>query len=104
MVNTVEREAVQAEWENWLLDENERCDQAGAMLRTMKESAPTSSASSDKKSKKAKKQDDKQKKLGHQEMGEEDTRALKDWYKEYCGSCRADRETVFGRRDGVTLA
>ncbi|KAI1460736.1 hypothetical protein F4805DRAFT_374009 [Annulohypoxylon moriforme] len=34
-VNSVEREVVRAEWENWLLDENHRCEQVEAKRRNL---------------------------------------------------------------------
>ncbi|KAH7049162.1 hypothetical protein B0J12DRAFT_625143 [Macrophomina phaseolina] len=33
LVNRVEREVLQAEWENWVLDENVRCKRVGDMIR-----------------------------------------------------------------------
>lgn len=33
VVNSIEREITQAEWETWLLEENARCRQLGAMIR-----------------------------------------------------------------------
>ena len=33
VVNTIEREVLQAEFENWLLEENVRCKHLGAILR-----------------------------------------------------------------------
>jgi len=34
MVNSIERETLQAEWDNWLLDENIKCDQIGQLLKS----------------------------------------------------------------------
>lgn len=35
IVNSVERELIQSEWENWLVDENLRCEHAGSILREL---------------------------------------------------------------------
>ncbi|KAH7041118.1 PH domain-containing protein [Microdochium trichocladiopsis] len=102
MVNTVEREAVQAEWENWLLDENERCDQAGTLLKGM-QSGGNSTTATTTKSKKEKKlaQQQKQKK---DEAEQDKARAeLEAWYQEYCGSCRADRDAVLEAKEVLSL-
>ncbi|GME25198.1 hypothetical protein GTA08_BOTSDO03488 [Neofusicoccum parvum] len=37
LVNRVEREVLQAEWENWVLDENVRCRRVGDMIRKRNE-------------------------------------------------------------------
>jgi hypothetical protein len=88
IVNSLEREMVQSEWENWLADENSRCDQlqihleageikAKAMAEAQGES-PTLFAQrvvmGDKK--------DDRKSL------------LKSWHNEYCGSCRKDARAL----------
>lgn len=33
VINSIEREVLQAEWENWLIEENVKCKHMGAVLR-----------------------------------------------------------------------
>lgn len=67
LVNRVEKETIQAEWENWLLDEGVRCQRVGRILHA----ADSSTAGEVKKSRRE---------------------ALRQWYDEYCESCRRERE------------
>lgn len=102
MVNTVEREAVRAEWENWLLDETEKCDQAGALLGGLQgRGSGNSDGSASKKDKQS--NGKKGKDAEQQEREEQTTRELAAWYDEYCGSCRADRDAVLGGREELGL-
>ncbi|CAK7233876.1 SNF1-interacting protein [Sporothrix curviconia] len=68
VVNNVEREMVQSEWENWLADETQRCDQVGTMLAERGEN----------------KQKNDEKETQRRAM-------LARWHESYCGSCRADQ-------------
>lgn len=79
VVNNVEREMMKAEWENWLLDENNRCRQVQAMLQE-------EGGKGDAKVKGW------QKALGAEprERGDE----LRTWHDEYCGSCRLEQDRL----------
>jgi len=114
MVNTVEREAVRAEWENWLFDEMEKCDQAGALLGGLRgrgsgngngdgSANEGTAGKGSKKDRQSKGKKDKSGKKGQdaeqQEREEQTTKELAAWYGEYCGSCRADRDAVLGGRE-----
>ncbi|KAI0180445.1 hypothetical protein GGR52DRAFT_244428 [Hypoxylon sp. FL1284] len=107
-VNAVEREMLHAEWENWLLDENHRCEQVQATLEAWDESPSSSST---------KKSDDGARGGGEaaqKVLGGDKARDIKDdakrrehlrlWHDEYCGSCRADRETLLREREELSLA
>ncbi|SPO02761.1 related to Snf1p protein kinase interacting protein (SIP3 protein) [Cephalotrichum gorgonifer] len=64
VVNGVEREVVKSEWENWLVDENARCEEVGAVLAS-----------------------------GATKGNPEEMKRLegvRDWVEGYCGSCVAD--------------
>ncbi|KAI1777876.1 hypothetical protein F4818DRAFT_328007 [Hypoxylon cercidicola] len=91
-VNAVEREMLHAEWENWLLDENHRCEQVQAVLESSADGLKGNEAA--------------QKVLGG--VGEDGSgkrrENLQRWHDEYCGSCRADRETLMGERERLSLA
>lgn len=67
LVNRIEREIVQAEWENWLVDELARCDQVGRLLWEQSTQAGTANA-----------------------RREGDLEGLRRWHAEYCGSCRQE--------------
>ncbi|KAK7908300.1 hypothetical protein PG985_015603 [Apiospora marii] len=96
-VNSVEREMLQSEWENWLIDENSRCDQVQQALR--EPNAPASSS----RSKKGKGGADGQKVL--QDKGDDKKReALKLWHEEYCGSCKQDQDALLIEREGLSMS
>lgn len=82
VVNNVEREMIRAEWENWLLDENQRCRQAQMMLQE------------DRVRKRAKG-------AGSQQVLEIKERErsgrldeLRGWQEDYCGSCRLEQDRL----------
>lgn len=92
VVNSVEREMLRAEWENWLLDENNRCRQVGRMLQDRDRDSnqaidhTPSSGTSQGAGKEQQVVDAK----GRTRL--DDVQA---WYEEYCGSCRRERDRVF---------
>lgn len=71
IVNSVEREMLQSEWENWLVDENARCGQ----LRSVLKAGGTA--------------DGAEGVAGGAADGDKRERA-KAWVEGYCGSCWAD--------------
>lgn len=75
VVNTIERELVQAEWEDWLLDEIVRCNQLGALIR---QNSTQLLAEKDK---------TEQKPLGADSNRLEAVRA---WHRDYCDSCKRE--------------
>lgn len=98
MVNSVEREMIQSEWENWLIDENSRCDQVQLALRE-----PDAPASSSSRSKKEKAGAGGQKVL--QDKGDDKKwEALKLWHEEYCGSCKQDQDALMIEREGLSMS
>ena len=84
MVNGIEREMLQSEWENWLADENGRCEQARVMV--LEGGGRGAEEVEDKPGLMQKVLGGKSKK-----QGGVDRAALRRWYDEYCGSCEADR-------------
>ncbi|KAH8198104.1 hypothetical protein TruAng_007725 [Truncatella angustata] len=100
MVNSVEREMIQGEWENWLLDENSRCEQVGTVLRLW-----NSTSNNGEKPEKASglelDSEGAQKVL--REKDDRKKEALKSWYEDYCGSCRHDKDELIRSREAVTL-
>ncbi|KAI2618719.1 hypothetical protein GGS26DRAFT_574270 [Hypomontagnella submonticulosa] len=98
VVNSVEREMLHAEWENWLLDENHRCEQVGAVLTAWNSSSSAGDGVKGDKTAQKVLQDD-----GAEGKGEAKRENLQRWYEEYCGSCRADRDELIREREGLSL-
>lgn len=76
IVNSVEREMVQSEWETWLADENGRCSQVKMLLleakRNYDNKNPSAPAST------------------HQ-LDPQQIATLAEWHRSYCGSCHAEQ-------------
>lgn len=89
VVNSIEREMVQSEWENWLADETQRCDQLKMVLD---EDGPKKGP-----------QQKQQKVLTGDGPEDEGRRAkLRAWHETYCGSCRLDQQALTAGRDAET--
>jgi hypothetical protein len=86
VVNGIEREMVQSEWENWLVNEKMLCDDLELVLRGYDK---------DKSGKKGDLQ--RQKDMGSSLTGNR-RRVLEQWRDGYCGSCRRDFEAVIKER------
>ncbi|ETS06467.1 hypothetical protein M419DRAFT_125900 [Trichoderma reesei RUT C-30] len=89
VVNSVEREVLQSEWENWLENEKSLCDNLDEMLYEDKSKGSdkgkdTADASSS------------QKAMGS--IPPERRRALEAWRDDYCGSCRSDHKSAMQAR------
>ena len=96
VVNSIEREMMSLEWENWLADENARCDQLGrVLLDGGKAAKPTGKPK--KGGQKGAAQPEKQA-LPPLVASEEKREALARWHREYCGYCRADQARLVGER------
>ncbi len=79
VVNSIEREMLQAEWENWLLEENVKCKHLGAML-----SHNTTELL-------ARKNNDGQRVLDGESRRLEEIRA---WQQQYCESCNKELQSI----------
>lgn len=79
VVNSIEREMVQAEWEGWLLEENIRCKQLGALIRQNNTELLAGKDSSQEKA------------LGADSERLEEVRA---WHRDYCDSCNKEQALV----------
>lgn len=94
VVNSIERELIQSEWENWLLDENLRCEQVKVMLADSGETGKSADNGKGGSSSGG----------GPQKVmrpvDERRISALREWHDDYCGSCRADQDGVLkGRKN-----
>lgn len=121
LVNSVERELLRSEWENWVLDENLRCDQVADVLALADRGGNETSGQDDVKGKGKGKEkenaapsvgagDDGEQKIlgGADDDGDGDGRDrrrenLRAWFHEYCGSCREDRDVVLRSRERWSL-
>ncbi|KAI1502256.1 PH domain-containing protein [Biscogniauxia marginata] len=98
MVNSIETEMLHSEWENWLLDENHRCEQVGTVLRAWNESSSSGTGSI------ATLKDNVAQKV--LEAGEKDAtkrESLKLWHEKYCGSCKVDHAELMRQREEMTM-
>lgn len=88
VVNSIEREMVQAEWEHWLAGEKRKCQQLGIMIRENRTvaSQATEADSHD---------------------GEVDGKyklegEIRSWYQSYCESCSQEQIRQLGRGAGAS--
>ncbi|KAK0621352.1 PH domain-containing protein [Bombardia bombarda] len=95
VVNGIETEMLQSEWENWLADEGARCEQARTMLHLGEgEGQAQGQAQSVLKGD-----------VDDGEGGESEKKrrrdALQGWYEEYCGSCESDQRALVAGGGGL---
>lgn len=76
MVNSIEREMLQSEWDNWLVNEKSLCDNLDSVLGSEGHETRTSA-------------DDAAKKV-MRSMSSERREVLKGWRDKHCGSCKHD--------------
>lgn len=82
VVNSIEREMVEAEWEGWLHDESAKCRQMDMFIREKS----TQTFDSDHKSNASKQQW-----LGAEHL---DWSKIRSWHEIYCGSCSKEMELL----------
>jgi hypothetical protein len=97
VVNGIELEMVQSEWENWLADENARCDQVRSML-LLSDGTTKAGEQSSGEEEKLKGQDHGHERSEGQKVVRGDKESLRKWHDEYCGSCRADQQMILADR------
>jgi len=73
LINSIERETVRAEYENWVLEENVQCERIGKMLNALAKQGELTI--------------DRRDKDGH-------VAKLKAWQAGYCQSCRMEQELL----------
>lgn len=94
VVNKIEKEMIQSEWENWLADENLRCEQVKMMLS--EKTGSGSSGSSKATPSAAGVGADGQKVM--RPIDEKRVEALAQWHAEYCGSCKLEKDMALAKR------
>ncbi|KAI0526226.1 PH domain-containing protein [Xylaria bambusicola] len=102
LVNSVETEMLRSEWENWLMDESSRCEQVGMVLQEASSNAGGLKADSVKGQLA-------QKILNNgidngSNKGPNRNDNLRQWYEEYCGSCRVDHDALLRYREDLSMA
>ncbi|CAH0026785.1 unnamed protein product [Clonostachys rhizophaga] len=93
VVNSIEREILQSEWENWLMNESAQCDDLRAILDGDDEN--TKKKNSGRKAKSSQ--------SVVESMSPEKKKVLREWKDKYCGSCQRDLQTVVAKRRGSDL-
>lgn len=88
VVNSVEREMMQSEWENWLMNEKMLCDDLGAVLK--RSGGKGSSLLSGDKATMAQKV--------MSTLSPDRRKALEEWKEKHCGSCQQDYASVMSER------
>lgn len=71
VVNSIEREMVQAEWETWLTEESIKCKQLEAIIRQNSTELLTGKG-----------------------KGIDRPKEISAWYQEYCGSCSKEQDLI----------
>lgn len=84
VVNSIEREMLQTEWENWLLNEKSLCDDLESMLRDAKGGDAAKKGNTEQKVMKG--------------MSADRMKVLEEWRDDHCGSCRSDHQAVMAER------
>lgn len=97
VVNNIEKEMIQSEWENWLADENLRCEQVKMMLTDKSSNSNSSTTTSSSKGATITNTSDGQQKV-MRPVDEKRIEGLKDWHAEYCGSCRSEKNKLLETR------
>ena len=87
VVNSIEREMVQSEWENWLMNEKELCDDLEMMLQSGSGSGSSKATSAEEAARKMIKS-----------MSPDSKKAMEEWRDEHCGSCKHDYRAVMTER------
>lgn len=85
VVNGVEREVMRSEWENWLADENARCEEVKSVLA--REGGKGSKGKGKGKAVEEGREDEKERLEG-----------VKGWVEGYCGSCKVDMAGLRGNK------
>lgn len=97
IVNGVEREVIQSEWENWLADENHKCEQVRSILQQPGEKDKDGMGETP-----SRKQQQQIQSVLHRPVGQEEgMEVLRKWHQEYCGSCHADRQALMAQRNSL---
>ncbi|KAF5018434.1 hypothetical protein F66182_9585 [Fusarium sp. NRRL 66182] len=91
VVNSIEREMLQSEWENWLIDEKYLCDELDSMLQYQEDQKRQKNGGQAGKG-------DKVSQKVMEPIPAKRREALEQWRDSYCGSCKHDYQSVMRER------
>jgi hypothetical protein len=94
VVNSIEREMLQSEWENWLVDERFLCDELDTMLQQQDETKGQKKGAEGGKKDKG----DKGSQKVMEPLPAKRRQALEQWRDSYCSSCKRDYQVVMKGR------
>ena len=83
VINSIEQEMVDAEWEGWLEDENMKCKQVTTLMQHNRTASSAEVGS--------------QRPSG---MGSQERRQMLSWHRVYCGSCAQEKELMSAKQVG----
>ena len=101
IVNGVEAEMVQSEWENWLSDEHARCDRVHSVL--LQDASSTGDVDNKAAAAAAAARKTLGREMGQKVLTSETKERLKNWHDEYCGSCERDHGELSSRTSSMVL-
>lgn len=87
VVNSMEREMIHSEWENWLINEKSLCDDLALMLQKNDLSGASKEKIGGRETRKI-----------MESMTSDQKKALQAWRDDHCGSCRSDHESMIRAR------
>ncbi len=88
VINSIEREMMQAEWEHWLVGENRNCQQLGMVIREKRGEALQPN------------QKDVRDRLAKGKYSHD--REIRSWHELYCESCSHERNRQLSERAGAS--
>lgn len=103
VVNSIEKEMIQSEWENWVADENLRCEQVKMMLSDKNGSTGGNSSGSTTGAAGSGAEGVKEQKV-MRPLDEKRVDSLREWHAEYCGSCRVEKDRLLETRMKMVVA
>ncbi|KAL8899361.1 MAG: hypothetical protein Q9192_001614 [Flavoplaca navasiana] len=83
VINSIEQEMVDAEWEGWLEDENMKCKQVRTLIQQNRTASSAEVGS--------------QRQLG---IGSLERTQMLSWHRDYCGSCAQEKELMSAKQVG----
>ena len=83
VINSIEREMVDAEWEVWLEDENMKCKQVKTIMQQNRTKSLAETGSQ-----------------RPSEIGSQERAHILSWHRDYCGSCAQEKESMLAKQVG----
>lgn len=96
LVNNIDKEIIQAEWENWLFDENVKCRHIETLLE--KNMSDQDSSTDNKKNQESQGGNSKKSPEAVEKEHNQRMENLRKWQQDYCGSCKIEQELLEQRK------